>query len=249
MRPRATPPRARLNALDVALAAWLGAWIAIGVLTATQVRALTDLSRTATTAGVAVERTGQTLRQARDRRELERLVADHHGPLRDGPLAEVRARRAVARLPLRELRQISADPCGGHPGRSRRRPGPRRARRRASGPGHGTAGGEGEQHRGDTLGPNQAMKAGVSASREFPSRRGHRARVPPPAGPRSIRSAGRRHRLSAGGRTTPDPARSGHGIGIAITADRGGRPRCHPSAIRPYASSAASTPRPRAAPA
>ena len=38
------------------------AWIMIGVLTATQVRALTDLSRTVTAAGVAVERTGETLR-------------------------------------------------------------------------------------------------------------------------------------------------------------------------------------------
>ena len=38
------------------------AWIMIGVLAATQVRALTDLSRTVTAAGVAVERTGETLR-------------------------------------------------------------------------------------------------------------------------------------------------------------------------------------------
>ena len=52
------------------------------------------------------------LREGRDRRELERLIAEDGVALRDGPLAEVLARRAVDRLSLRELRRVSADPWG-----------------------------------------------------------------------------------------------------------------------------------------
>jgi hypothetical protein len=55
------PTGRALVALDVALAAWVGFWIWLGVAVGSEVRGLRQLSDTATTVGVAVKQTGDTL--------------------------------------------------------------------------------------------------------------------------------------------------------------------------------------------
>jgi hypothetical protein len=53
--------RSRIRLMDLALTAWAACWLVLGVMIATEVRGLSDLSRTVTTAGAAVEQTGRLM--------------------------------------------------------------------------------------------------------------------------------------------------------------------------------------------
>jgi hypothetical protein len=55
--------RTSVLVLDLSLAAWAACWIVLAVLIAVQVRGLSDLSRTVTTAGSAVEQSGTVLQR------------------------------------------------------------------------------------------------------------------------------------------------------------------------------------------
>jgi hypothetical protein len=55
--------RSGVRAVDVALTAWAACWLVLGVLIAIEVRGLSDLSRTVTTAGGAVEETGRSMQR------------------------------------------------------------------------------------------------------------------------------------------------------------------------------------------
>lgn len=57
-----TPRPATRRLLDVFVLAWAAAWVVVGVLVARQVEGLTDLSRTVTVAGYALEEAGGALR-------------------------------------------------------------------------------------------------------------------------------------------------------------------------------------------
>lgn len=56
-----TPRRPVRIALDLAVALWAAAWIAVGFAVANEVRGLTDLSRTVGDAGIALEGAGDAL--------------------------------------------------------------------------------------------------------------------------------------------------------------------------------------------
>jgi hypothetical protein len=56
-----TPRRYLRVALDAVVLLWVGAWILIGLAVSDQVRGLTDLSGTVTTAGLALEEAGNAL--------------------------------------------------------------------------------------------------------------------------------------------------------------------------------------------
>jgi hypothetical protein len=53
--------RTRVLAIDVALGSWAVCWIVLAFLIATEVRGLSDVSRTVSTAGAAVEQSGRLL--------------------------------------------------------------------------------------------------------------------------------------------------------------------------------------------
>ena len=58
-----TPRRLARAALDVAVVLWAVAWIVVGLLVAREVDGLTDLSRTVSSAGVALEEAGRALQE------------------------------------------------------------------------------------------------------------------------------------------------------------------------------------------
>jgi len=106
VRRRSSVPRARARvvALDAAVLAWAAAWVVMGVLVAGEVRGLSDLSRTVTTAGAAVEQSGRLIGRldglpvigADARRTADQVVAAGRQAQQSGR----DSRRSVRRLSL-----------------------------------------------------------------------------------------------------------------------------------------------------
>lgn len=103
-----TSGRARVLAIDVALGAWAVCWVVLAVLIATEVRGLSDVSRTVSTTGAAVEQSGLLLERLGAlpivgddvRREAEQVAEAGRQARRSGASSRQSVRRLSVLLGL-----------------------------------------------------------------------------------------------------------------------------------------------------